>query len=80
MQVTERSAATDAAKKFTLRLGSEAVADLDWIARQYGGITITEVLKRAVTTEKYLLEQQANGEVIVLENKKTGRQRELVLR
>lgn len=78
-------AITDAAtkpetKKLTLRLGPEAVADLAWVASQYGGITLTEVLRRAVATEKYLLEQQQAGDVIVLENKRTGRQRELALR
>ena len=80
MALAERSPANEAGKKFTLRLGAEAVADLDWIATKHGGITLTEVLKRAVATEKYLLEQQELGEAIVLENKRTGRQRELVFR
>jgi len=67
-------------KKLTLRLGVEAVSDLAWVAQQYGGISLTEVLRRAVATEKYLLEQQKAGDVIILENKRTGRQRELALR
>jgi hypothetical protein len=67
-------------KKFTLRLGDEAVKDLNWISTQLGGITITEVLRRAIAMEKYLLEQRAAGDVIVLENKRTGRQRELTYR
>ncbi len=67
-------------KKLTLRLGPEAVADLEWIARKYGGITLTEVFRRAVATEKYILEQQDAGEVVLLENKRTGRQRELAFR
>jgi hypothetical protein len=67
-------------KKFTLRLGPEAVRDLDWIAQKHGGITLTEVLRRAVATEKYLLEQQEAGDVIILENKRSGRQRELALK
>lgn len=67
-------------KKLTLRLGAEAVADLEWIARKYGGITLTEVFRRAVSTEKFLLKQQEEGDIILLENSKTKRQRELILR
>jgi len=70
----------DDMKKFTLRLGPDAVSDLDWISKKYGGINLTEVLRRAVATEKYLLEQQENGDVVILENKRTGRQRELAFR
>lgn len=80
MQVTERRPVKAEGKKLTLRLGPEAVADLDWIAQQYGGITLTEVLRRAVATEKYLLQQMQLGDAIILENKRTGRQRELALR
>ena len=80
MALDEGAPAIEAGKKLTLRLGAEAVEDLNWIARKHGGITLTEVLKRAVTTEKYLLEQRDSGEVILLENKRTGRQRELVFR
>ncbi len=79
MSVTERTRPLVDGKKLTLRLGSEAVADLEWIAKQLGGITLTEVIRRAVATQKYLLDQQELGDVIVLENKRTGRQRELAL-
>ena len=74
------AAPPDEGRKFTLRLGREAVADLQWIAEQYGGITFTEVLRRAVETEKFLLQQQLADEMILLENRKSGRQRELLLR
>lgn len=80
VQVEDRMQPQAEGKKLTLRLGAQAVADLNWVASQYGGITLTEVLRRSVATEKYLLEQQQLGEVIVLENKRTGRQRELALR
>jgi hypothetical protein len=70
----------DEGRKFTLRLGGEAVADLQWIADQYGGITFTEVFRRAIETEKFLLQQQRDDHMILLENRKSGRQRELVLR
>jgi hypothetical protein len=70
----------DEGRKFTLRLGREAVSDLEWIADQYGGITLTEVFRRAVATEKFLLQRQRNGDIILLENGKSGQQRELVLR
>ncbi len=80
MEIKEREAAGKAGRKFTLRLGPEAVKDVEWIAEQYDGATITEVIKKALATEKYLLEQQNAGEIIVLENKSSRRQRELVLR
>lgn len=80
MAISERRPTGDAAKKFTLRLGDEAVADLDWIAKQHGGITITEVLKRALATEKFLLEQQKANQAILLEDRSNGRQRELIFR
>jgi len=67
-------------RKFTLRMAPDAVKELEWISKKYGGISLTEVLRKAVATEKYLLEQQEAGDVIVLENKRTGRQRELALR
>jgi hypothetical protein len=67
-------------RKFTLRLGAEAAQDVEWISQKHGGISITEVFRRALATEKYLLEQQDAGDVIVLENKRTGRQRELALK
>jgi len=80
MNVEPREQSKPQLKKFTLRLGGDAVADLDWISQKYGGITTTDVFRRSVQTEKYLLEQQEAGETIVLENNKTGRQRVLVLR
>jgi hypothetical protein len=67
-------------RQVTLLLGAEATSDLQWISRQYGGIPLTDVIRRAVATEKYLLQQQCNGEMIVLENRQTGDQRELILR
>jgi hypothetical protein len=80
MEIKERDAAELAGKKFTLRLGPAAVEDIEWISQQYDGASITEVIKKALATEKYLLEQQNAGEIIVLENKSSRRQRELVLR
>lgn len=73
-----RNAETEG-RKLTLQLGAEAVSDLRWIANQYGGIAISDVLRRAVATEKYLLEQQRSGNIIVFENLKTGAQQEFVL-
>lgn len=70
----------DEGRKFTLRLGREAVSDLQWIADQYGGITITEVIRRAVATEKFLLQHQRMGNAILIENRESGKQRELLLR
>ena len=67
-------------KKFTLRLGPDAFSELEWLSRKHGNISIAEVLRRAVSTEKFFVEQKELGETVLLENKRTGRQRELVMK
>jgi hypothetical protein len=67
-------------KKFTLRLGPESMRDIEWISNKYGGISFTEVFRKSIALEKYLLEQREAGDVILLENKRTGRQREVAFR
>ena len=66
-------------KRYTLRLSQEAADTMDWIARERGGVSHAEVIRRALGTERFLLEQMRNGTSIVLET--PGRRpRELVLR
>lgn len=73
-------AQNDAKKSFTLRLSKKALADLKWISDHYGGISITEVLRRAVATEKLLLENQISGNELIIEDSETKRQKILTLR
>jgi hypothetical protein len=65
--------------KITLRLSPDARAALQWISAQYGNVSLAEVIRRALSTEKYLLEQRAKGSSLLIEDT-SGRQREIVLR
>jgi hypothetical protein len=65
--------------KITLRLSPDARAALQWISAQYGNVSLAEVIRKALSTEKYLLEQRAKGSSLLIEDP-SGRQREIVLR
>jgi len=66
-------------KRYTLRLSPEAAETLEWIARERGGVSAAEVIRRALGTERFLLEQKRDGNAILVELA-NGRQRELILR
>ena len=66
-------------KRFTLRLSPEAAETLDWIAKQRGGVSYAEVIRRALGTERMLLDFIAQGANILVE-KKNGRFQEIVFR
>ena len=66
-------------RRYTLRLSKEAAETLDWISQQRGGVTSAEVIRRALGTERLLLEQIRNGFTITLE-KSGHRTKELILR
>jgi hypothetical protein len=59
----------------TLRLSPEARDSLEWIAGQYGNIPLAEVIRKALSTEKYLLEQSASGSKLLIEDGKGGLRR-----
>jgi hypothetical protein len=67
----------DEFREYKLRMGPQAIADLEWIADQYGMKGFSEAIRRAIGTEKYLLEQIASGHVVLIEHKETKQQREL---
>ncbi len=75
----ESSSAERSGDKITLRLSADARATLEWIAERSGGISLAEAMRRALGTERYLLEQQAKGASILIEES-GGRMKELVLR
>lgn len=76
---TIRTDDTRSGDKITLRLSPDARASLHWISEQYGNISLAEVIRRALSTEMYLLDQKAKGSSILIEDN-TGRQREIILR
>ncbi len=75
----EQTAQDRSADKITLRLSTDAREALEWIAGKYGNITLSEAIRRALGTEKYLLEQKDKGSAILIEEP-GGRVKELVFR
>jgi len=65
--------------KVTFSLPREVVDTLRDLADQRG-ITMTEVLRQAVTTEKFLADAQQQGDEILLYNEGKKRTRQLLLR
>ena len=64
--------------RLTLRLGPEAMEALNWIKKKREVSSLTEVFRRAIATEKFLLEREEK-ELFILEDKSTGKQRILHL-
>jgi len=65
--------------KVTFSLPREVISVLRTLAQERG-TSMTDVLRQAVTTEKYLSDAQKDGFVILLENARSGTTRQLVLR
>jgi len=68
-----------AADKLTLRLSADNRKVLEWIASRYGNITLAEAVRRALGTEKFLLEQKEKGASILIQES-DGRVKEIVFR
>lgn len=79
MALSEKDTSDRAGEKLTLRLSSEARETLDWIASRYGNISLNEAVRRALGTEKFLLEERDKGSTILIEEQ-NGRVKEIVLR
>jgi hypothetical protein len=52
---------------------------MEWIASKYGNVSLAEVIRRALGTEKFLLEQKDKGAAILIEEP-GGRVKEIVFR
>lgn len=63
-------------KRLSINISDKTFAELSTIAEE-DGVTITEVVRRSILTENFLREQQAAGELVVLEDAH-GNQRQLV--
>ncbi|WP_349958073.1 hypothetical protein [Rhizobium sp. ZPR3] len=79
MPGNENSLSERSADKITLRLSNEARATLEWIAEYYGNISLNEAMRRALGTERFLLEEKQKGSTILIEER-GGRVKEIVLR
>lgn len=64
--------------KVTLLLGEEVIAAVRDLA-SWRGITMTEVFRQAITTEKYLADALRRGDTILLKGH-AGKLRELIIR
>ena len=70
---------TDSATKLTLRLSPEARKTIEKLSIEMGGVTASEVIRRALGTELFLKEAQKRGERVLLEDD-ANRLREVVFR
>ena len=69
-----------ASEKLTFRISPELRSSLEYIAERYGQISLTEALRRAIGTEKFLLEEQEKGSAVLVESEDGSRIKQLVLR
>ncbi|PYE39168.1 hypothetical protein DFI02_12916 [Rhizobium sp. PP-F2F-G20b] len=76
---TESSSTGSTGEKLTLRLTGETREALEWVASKYGNISLAEAIRRAIGTEKYLLEEKDKGSTLIIEER-GGRVKEIVLR
>jgi adenine C2-methylase RlmN of 23S rRNA A2503 and tRNA A37 len=74
MATDKADAASD---KLTLRLSPDARQALEWMANKRG-VTLGEVIRRAIGTEKFLIEETDRGGTVLIEEK-SGRVKQLVL-
>jgi hypothetical protein len=65
--------------KLTLRLSPEARETIEKLSQELGGITASEVIRRALGTELFFVEEKKKGSKILLEDD-SQRQREIVMR
>ena len=64
-------------EKLTLRLPHDARLALEWMATKRG-VTLAEVIRHAISTEKFLIEEIDKGNTVLIEEK-GGRLKQLVL-
>jgi hypothetical protein len=63
-------------EKLTLRLPPDARIALEWMATKRG-VTLAEVIRHAISTEKFLIEEIDKGGTVLIEEK-GGRVKQLV--
>ncbi len=78
--VLDENGETKGEYRLTLRLSPEAREALEWIANQRQGVSYAEVIRRALGTERFLLEKMNEGASILIEEPKSKRLREIILR
>lgn len=65
--------------RMTLRLSPEARETLEWIAEERK-VSMAEAIRRALGTERFLIEKSNEGASILLEEKNAKRLKEIILR
>lgn len=65
--------------KLTLRLSPEVKNVIEKLSKEFGGVTASEVIRRSLGTEQFLMEEQKKGTKILLEDSGKN-QRQLVFR
>ncbi|MCC5953446.1 MAG: ribbon-helix-helix protein, CopG family [Acidimicrobiia bacterium] len=66
-------------KRLNLNLGDEVAAALEAMAKE-DGVTVTEMVRRSISTEKYLREARADGDKLLLFTPDSNLYREVVFR
>ena len=64
--------------RMTLRLTPEARETLEWIQEKRYGVPLVEVIRRALGTERLLMEYMLDGATVLIEPRR-GRPKELRL-
>lgn len=67
---------TEEIKRVSVNFSQKAYEDLEQLAKAEGGISVSEVLRRAIALSKWFVEQQNNGANILVE--RDGKLREVV--
>jgi hypothetical protein len=69
----------ETATKLTLRLSPDARRTIEKLSKEFGGVTASEVIRRALGTELFLQEAKNEGSKILLEDN-SSRIKEVVFR
>lgn len=67
------------AKQIHIRLSEAAVKDLEALKKKLGVSSVTEVVRSSVSLAKFLEMEKAQGNEIVLRNKKTHKEKSVVM-
>lgn len=67
-----------AVKRVTVNLSEEAVKSLEALANKRG-ITMTEALRKAIATEKFLADEVAEGSKVLIKSKDGKDTRQLLI-
>jgi len=70
---------SDESTKLTLRLSPSARAVIEELSKKNGGITASEVIRRALSTELFIMREQEKDSKVIIEGS-SGSQKQVVFR